>query len=174
MGRRATNCDTPLVVRERRRMERIAFTPEDIGPIVTRMELLAASQDGWINLLPTDEDEETGPPRLGFFAMFGGGSIGVTMCTWIPGSLKHHGEALPSLGIAHNRGRRVFAELQSGAAVIPDGWRVEQDHPRRGLIIRIPADEPHEKVLRWALRAVATVSRPGENCEWHANVYMPV
>jgi hypothetical protein len=112
-------------------------------------------------------------PRLGFFALFGGGSIGVTMCTWIPGSAAHHGNPLPSLGITHNQSRRVYAELQSGVAVIPDGWQVEQDHPRRGLIIRIPLDEPNGKVLAWGLRAVAALSTSTAPFRWHANVYLP-
>jgi hypothetical protein len=135
------------------------------------MRHLAASQDGWINVLPTDEARDDGPPRLGFLALFGGGSSGVTMCTWIPGSLEHHGNALPSLGITHNQARRVVAKLQSGAAAIPDGWRVEQDHPRRGLIIRLPPDEAPEKVLAWGIRAVGVLSSSTAPVKWVADVY---
>ncbi|MGH9171803.1 MAG: hypothetical protein ACRD0Z_13185 [Acidimicrobiales bacterium] len=151
----------------------MAFTPDDLEPVVSAMKRLAAAQDGWINLLPTDEDLEVGTPRLGFFALFGGGSNGVMMCTWIPGGLEHHGDALPSLGITHNQGRHVFAEIQSGPAPIPDLWRVEQDHPRRGLIIRLPGDEPPEKVLAWAIRAVGVLRNSTAPVKWVADVYMP-
>ncbi len=79
----------------------------------------------------------------------------------------------PSLGITHNQGRRVLTELQAGAAVIPAGWRVEQDHPRRGLVVRVPADEPFEKVLRWAILTVSLLGGSRGGVRWYADAYMP-
>jgi len=133
----------------------------------------ADAEDGWINLIPRITDDDERPTYLGFFAMFGGGGMGVTMCTWIPAGQEHRGHVLASLGITHGTGQRAAAKLDSLAVPIPETWRVEQDHPRRGLILRVPSDEPHEQVLVWALQAVGVLSAPRDIRRWRADIYNP-
>ena len=115
-------------------------------------------QRWWINLIPgiTNDDEMT--TSLGFLTLVGGGGIGFTMCTWVPGSLNRRGLVQPRLGITHVTRRRAVAELYSLGVPVPESWLVEQDHPRRGLVLRMPSEESHEHVLAWALRAVGALS----------------
>jgi hypothetical protein len=98
----------------------------------------------------------------------------MTMCTWIPGSNDPRGRRGPSLGIAHVAGRRVATVLGSVGVPVPELWIVEQDHPRRGLVVRIPREEGQASVLDWALRAVGVLSAPREIRGWRADVYLPI
>ncbi|HUZ19542.1 MAG TPA: hypothetical protein VMU75_03105 [Acidimicrobiales bacterium] len=137
------------------------------------MTRLAGAGDGWINLIPKIADDDEKPTSLGFFTMFGGGGSGVTMCTWVPGSPDQRGHNQPSLGITHVTGHRAAGELQALGVPIPKTWLVEQDHPRRGLVLRVPPDEPHEQVLAWALRAVGALSVPRPIRGWRAEIHLP-
>jgi hypothetical protein len=162
------------VARKLREIERVEFSLDDLTQVVACMERLADAGDGWINLVPRITDEDERPTSLGFFTLFGGGGPGVTMATWIPASHDHRGRIQPSLGITQVTGHRAAAELHSLAVPIPETWLVEQDHPNRGLILRVPSDEPHEQVLVWALRAVAALSTPPPIKKWQADIYLPV
>jgi len=161
------------MTRKLRQIERVEFSVDGLTQIVACMARLADAGDGWINLIPKIGDDYEGPTSLRFLTLVGAGASGVTMCTWIPASHDRHGRSQASLGITHVTGRRALPELHSPAAPIPERWLVEQDHPRRGLILRVPADEPHEQVLMWALRAVGTLSTPRDIRRWRADIYNP-
>lgn len=152
-------------------MERVRFSAADHAGLVAHMERLAAAGDGWINLVPGLDENEEKPTSLGFLTLFSGGSIGVTMCTWIPAK-RSGGRA--SLGITHVTFRRAVPRLQALGMAVPVGWVVEQDHPRRGLVLGLPADEPAEGVLGWAVRAVETLAAPQPVLGWEADVYLPL
>jgi hypothetical protein len=145
----------------------VAFTADDLTRIVAHMDQLAAAEDGWINLIPKVSDDDEKPTALRFFTLFGGGSSGVTMGTWIPA-----GQDQMSLGITHVTGRRAAAQLRSSGNRIPESWLVEQDHPRRGLVLRVPSDESHERVLVWELRAVSALMLPRPYQQWRADIYL--
>jgi hypothetical protein len=151
----------------------VEFTVEDPAQVVAHMARLADAEDGWINAVPKINDNDEKPTSLGFFTLLSGGGSSVTMCTWVPGSHGRHGLTRPSLGIAHGTGHRVFAELHSLAVPIPENWFVEQDHPRRGLVLRVPPDEAHAQVLLWALRAVIALMAPRPIRRWRADVHLP-
>ncbi|MGO9965410.1 MAG: hypothetical protein ACLPUG_18560 [Acidimicrobiales bacterium] len=161
------------MARKLRDVERVEFTVDDLGQVVAHMARLASAEDGWINAIPKINDNDEKPTSLGFFTLFNGSGSGVTMCTWVPGSHSRRGLVRPNLGIAHGTGRRIFAELHSLAVPIPENWFVEQDHPRRGLVLRVPSDEAHAQVLMWALRAVIALKAPRPIREWRADVYLP-
>ncbi|MGD0984824.1 MAG: hypothetical protein ABSA65_13570 [Acidimicrobiales bacterium] len=161
------------MARALRDIEQLEFSVDDRVQVVACMERLAGAEDGWINLIPRIADNDERPTSLGFFALLGGSAIGVTMCTWVPGSHNRRGFVKPSLGIAHVTRHRVFAELHSRAVPIPETWLVEQDHPRRGLVLRVPPDEPHEQVLVWAIRAISALSALGPIKKWRADIYLP-
>lgn len=149
------------------------FTVDDLTQVVAHMAQLASTEDGWINLIPKINDNGERPTSLAFFTLFSGGGGGVTMCTWVPGSHSRRRVIRPRLGIAHGTGHRVFAELRSLAVPIPKSWFVEQDHPRRGLVLQVPSDESHEQALGWALRAVNVLTAPGPISRWRADIYTP-
>jgi hypothetical protein len=57
---------------------------------------------------------------------------------------------------------------------VPEGWTVEQDHPRRGLVLRPPLDAALAGVLSWTLRAVSALSVTQPSRGWRADVYLPL
>jgi len=161
------------VARKVRQIERVEFSAEEPTQIVACMEQLADAGDGWINLLPKIPSDDERPTSLGFLTLVGGGALGFTMCTWIPARHDDRRHKYSSLGVTHLTGRRAAAELRSSAVPIPATWFVEQDHRRRGLVLRVPPDEPHELVLAWALRAADALSPPRPDRTWRADIYLP-
>ncbi len=151
-------------------VKRVEFDVEDPDEIVGYMRLLADARDGWINLIPADANEEKSV-SLGFMSLFGGGGSGTTMCTWIPEREDQHGERHVSLGITHTTGRRVSAQVT--ALDIPDRWRIKQDHAQRGLVLSVPDEEPHDRVLAWAFRAIRALSPASRVGAWRAEIYLP-
>jgi hypothetical protein len=161
------------VVRKPREVKRIDFSVDELTTVIASMEGLAVAGDGWINLLPKINDDDERPPPLGFYALFSGGGTSVTVCTWVPANREHRGRNQPSIGITHATGRRVVAQLGSLGLPVPATWFVEQDHPRRGLVIRVPADAPNEEVLTWVLRATEVLRAAGPIRGWWADIYLP-
>jgi len=53
---------------------------------------------------------------------------------------------------------------------LPTGWRWQQDHPRRGLVVRVPTDVAHAVELDWLLRAGTALSIVPLTGEWEARV----
>jgi hypothetical protein len=54
---------------------------------------------------------------------------------------------------------------------VPEGWRVEQDHPRRGLIVRPPADAHAAAVMQWAMEAALALALVPVTGSWMAEVH---
>jgi hypothetical protein len=161
-------------VPERRRTEQFEFRPPTTAEVLERMRALSAVHDGWINLLPGVPEEEAEPPARGIFAaLFGGAQAPVSMCTWMPGTISRGGAGEPSVGILHPRGRRAVARLAELGAPVPPGWRVTQDHARRGLIVRPGASAPLADVLDWTLRAGDALAAVPLTGTWQARVFLP-
>jgi hypothetical protein len=143
--------------------------------VTDRMAQLAVAGDGWINLVPRmSEEDDDKPTSLGFMTLFGGGGPGVTMCTWIPAARGQGTATRSSLGIAHVTGHRAVAELAGRSTAVPENWVVEQDHPFRGLVLRIPTEESDERIVTWALRAVRALGTPRPIRGWRADIYLPL
>lgn len=137
------------------------------------MRALAEAHDGWINLLPgVPEEEAERPPRGVFSALFGSAQPPVSMCTWMPAAAGG-GAAEQSVGIMHPRGRHAAAQLAELGVPVPSGWRVSQDHARRGLIVHPPADGSPVEVLDWTLRAGAALAVVPLTGMWQARVFLP-
>lgn len=157
----------------RRQVEKLVFRADEPDRVVASMARLAAAGDGWINVLPSSPDvDDEQPTSLRFMTLFGGGGMGLTMGTWVPPG-RDADEGRPRLGITHVVGRRVVRDLAARSVPVPEGWIVEQDHARRGLVVRPTAEEPHGAVLAWAVRAMAELSAPRPIDGWRADVYAP-
>src|ERR1700684_88313 len=90
----------------------------------------------------------------------------VPVCTWAPGKLGRKGIERDSVGIQHNTGTKAVARLADLGVPPPPGWRWTQDHPRRGLVVRVPADVHHAEQLAWLLDAGAAPSTVPLTGEW--------
>jgi hypothetical protein len=126
--------------------EQIDFALDNRSTVLARMERLRETKKGWINISPAvDEDQEL-PERSSTFGLFSGRGPDVPLCTWVPGPPVE-------VGIQHGAGSKAVNVLRNLAEPVPDGWRVTQDHSRRGLVVVIPDGVSDDQVLDWLLRA---------------------
>ena len=145
--------------------EQIDFTLNDRAVILERMGRLATNKKGWINLSPALDEDEEPPPRSSTFGLFSGRGPDVPLCTWVPGPPVE-------VGIQHGAGAKAVQALRNLGEPVPDGWRVTQDHSRRGLVVVVPGDVPDERVLDWLLRAgTALASHLKLAGWWRAAIY---
>jgi hypothetical protein len=157
----------------RRRVEQFEFRPPATAAVLARMEELSEARDGWFNLLPGVPEEEVEPAPGGIFSsLFSGTQAPVSMCTWMPAG-RGRRPAGQSIGILHPRGRFAASQLAALGVPVPSGWRVRQDHARRGLIVLPPGGTPASEVLDWMLRAGAALAVVPLTGTWQARVYLP-
>ena len=148
-----------------REPEFIDFKPDDRAAVLVRMDQLAVSRKGWINLSPALDEDEAPPPRSGHFGLFSGRGPDVPLCTWFPGPPVE-------IGIQHGAGPRGVQVLRNLGRPVPDGWRVTQDHSRRGLVAVVPDGTTNERVLDWLLSAgTALASHLKLASWWRAAIY---
>jgi hypothetical protein len=155
-----------------RASESVEFQPDAAAEVLARMDLVAAGRGGWINFHPRiDEDTEV-PPESSLFGIFSASGPAVPICTWMPGKWRGERRDPVSIGVQHAAGPRAVARLGSVGVEIPAGWRVRQDHPRRGLVVMVPAEQDHDTTLSWLLRAGAGLSLVPLTGTWRAVVFV--
>ena len=91
-------------------------------------------------------DEDEPPPRSSNFGLFSGRGPDVPLATWVPGTPTQ-------VGIQHGAGPKVADVLRTLGEPVPEGWRVTQDHSRRGLVAIVPEGTSNDQALDWLLRA---------------------
>ena len=146
------------------------FRPPDVGAVVAAMTELATAQRGWITLQPGihPDDEPPAPTVLG--RVFSGTGPPVPVCTWVAPEPKQK-PPHPEIGIMHKAGPKAVRRLTEAGVTVPDHWVVLADHPRRGLVVAIHPDSPHDEVLRWLLRAAQVLTRIAFTGTWKASVH---
>jgi hypothetical protein len=153
-------------------LERFEFWPDDPSAVVARLEGMVAARQGWCNLLPgvVDEDDDRRPTvQMPLAAMFGTRSTGVAMGTIMAPHGRRSSDV--TVGLMHPRGRRVVAQLAELGFPLPPGWRVTQDHARRGLVVEVPATEDLDALVRWVVGAGAAVCTVPLTGSWQAEVH---
>lgn len=145
----------------------------DVTRVVERMAELAAAGAGWINLRAAVDADDVPAPSAGIFAVFGGGGPDVPLCTWVAGEGRKGRAGHPTIGVQHATGVKAAARLAEAGIAVPAGWRVVQDHPKRGLAVQVPADAPHAEVLSWLLRAGEALTRVPLPARWQVAVHVP-
>jgi hypothetical protein len=149
----------------------IEFSAPDDPELLAYMAEASSSGTGWINLEPVI-DEEHEPPQPGPFAFLGGSTHKVPTATWLPGKRNPDATMKPTtIGLQHASGPRVARRLFDLGCPLPDGWRITQDHPRRGLVAVGPADTDHRQVIEWLLRAATLVCTVPSTGRWIASVH---
>ena len=108
------------------------------------------SWPGWPRSPPTapagsmshrSSTRSTTPPEPGPFAFLGGSTHKVPTGTWMPGRRAGNGtrEADHRRACSMRSGPRLAWKLRDLGMPVPEGWRITQDHPRRGLVLLVPA-----------------------------------
>ena len=132
----------------------VVFQPDDLAPV-----LAALSSNGWVNLQPeVDTDAEPPASATGLFGLFSGRGPAVPFCTWHPGER--------SVGIQHGRGPKLARSID-----IPAGWRVVQDHPKRGIVLRVADGTTDSEALTWLVHTAAGLCDVPMLGRWVAEVH---
>jgi len=151
--------------------ETSTFHRDEPEALVARMTELAAARRGWVNLSPGVVDEGAVPQDDGLFALFSGRGPLVPLCTWSPGEERRHGVAPASVGLQHRAGPKAVARLAALAHPVPSGWAVLQDHPRRGLVLRVAPETTPGEALVWLLAAGERLCAVPVTGWWFASVF---
>lgn len=157
-----------------RTVEEVEFAPRAPQPVLGWMHRLAVAHDGWINFIPGVPEDAVGDSSPSVFStIFGNAQAPVSMCTWMPPRAGRGPRDEATVGITHPKGRYAVRQLAELGVEVPPGWRVRQDHARRGLIVHPPATATDEGVLDWLLRAGAALAVVPLTGTWKAVVYLP-
>ena len=165
---------SPLGQRSRRTVDRFEFSPEDLSRLLEVTAWLAAHRDGWLNLLPGVESSADPVETPGLFSIFGSTTRPVSMCTWMPPGRGRHALDEVTVGIMHPKGKKVLPDLRAAGLPLAPTWRVWSDHPRRGLVVKIPASAPDAEVLRWAVGAGGLLCELPLTGSWQAEVFQAI
>ncbi len=155
----------------RARPAELEFVARDDPELLAYMSSIEAGGTGWINVEPLiAEDQE--PPPPGPFAFLGGSTHKVPIVTWMPGKRAGDGTVKPTtVGLQHATGPRVASRLRDLGLPLPEGWRITQDHPRRGLVAMVPGEEDNAAVVNWLLLAATALCQVPSTGRWLASVH---
>jgi hypothetical protein len=133
--------------------EQIEFRYDAWDPVLDRMADLAAAAQGWLNLYPETLEDAPDPAAEGstlLGGLFRSRAPAVPMGTWVAATDR----APASVGVSHPLREKVAPRLREAGVFAPESWRLVQDNPRRGLVVRVPPDAPADEVLHWLMSAV--------------------
>lgn len=140
--------------------------------LVARMDELADAGAGWVNLQPGIDPDDAPQAEPGLFGLFSGRGPVVPVATWTaPAPTRRGGRGPEEVGIQHPAGPRAAARLAEAGVPVPAGWRVVQDHPRRGLVAQVAPGTPHREVAEWLLGATARLAAVPVTGWWRATVH---
>jgi hypothetical protein len=145
----------------------VEFVSEHPSEVVAAIDALAEGE--WVNIEPFVDQHEldalrerTPHPLVRMFAKAGAPIPLATVMRTKQGY---------SLGLEHGHGARVLPVLRERGAVLPAGWVVKQDHPRRGVVIEADHDADIADALGWLLGAARTLSAVAIGDQWTALVF---
>ncbi len=156
---------------ERPEPEELRFTLFDDPELLAAMARVRGAGRGWINIRPAVAEEDL-PKPPGPFAFLGGSTHHVPTVTWIPGRPGGDGATRSvEVGLLHASGPRLARHLADIGLPVPAGWKVTQDHPRRGLVLRVPAEAEDREVVGWLLQAATAACTVPTTGRWEATVH---
>lgn len=148
----------------------IACAIDDLGPLAAVLDDLTAAGAGWVNLTPEVEPGAEPPPRTFVALIFSGRGAAVPLVTW---TAPDRPGGRVSVGIQHGAGPKALARLADAEHALPAGWTKLNDHPRRGLVLTVPADVAPADVVAWLLGAATVLSPAPLTGHWLAKVFRP-
>ena len=151
---------------ERRLVE---FSDDDLDEVVAAV---AAVADGeWINIEPYVDQAELDELRArtpsALVRVFSKAGAPIPL-----GTIARRGAVL-SIGLEHPHAARAVPYLREHEAAPPSGWKLKQDHARRGLVFEAPVGTDPAEVVRWILRAGKLLGAVRIGREWTALVCSP-
>jgi hypothetical protein len=155
----------------RRPPELIEFTADDRRSVLTVMRRQLQDRDGWVNLQPAVESDDSPDPGSGLLRVLSARGPTVPLGSWVPGLRRRNGTTEPvSLGLQHAGGPRALRRLRDEGHPPVESWRILSDHPRRGFVLTVPDDQDPDIALSWLIRAANLLAPMRLPDAWHAGV----
>lgn len=136
-----------------------------LAPVLEEMRKCTVSGHGWINVQAEIDPDDLPPPPSLITQIIRRSSPDAALGTWTPPLAGQPG-APQNLGIQHRHGTKLIPLLDDLGVERPETWRRIQDSPRRGLVIAVPHDTPHDEVLSWLLRLVQAATTLHTTGRW--------
>lgn len=159
----------------RLRPDQIEFGFAAPEPAVAALTQLVAEGDGgWVNLLPEVEEEAAAavtPSAVA--AIFRAPGPPIPQVTLMPPRSGRRGDKPAQLGLTHGVGTRVIPRLRDQGLPLPEGWKVVQDHVRRGLVLDLSDPLDPAGAVEWGLRAAIALCPIPTTGAWLAEVHRP-
>lgn len=149
------------------------MTREEAAEAVAELDSLVAAGRGWVNVLPEIPSEVEVPATPGVLAIFSKRGPAVPLGTWTAPVADGRRPEPAQVGIQHGAGAPAVPVLAATPDRLPEGWRVLQDHPRRGLVVLPPPDVSAAEVLGWLLGALDRLCRVPHTGRFQVFVYRP-
>ncbi|MCC6436447.1 MAG: hypothetical protein IT196_15530 [Acidimicrobiales bacterium] len=143
----------------------IGFRRSDLAPLARAVEQVLRRGTGWINVQPDlDDVDPRAHSRPSFFS--GRGRV-VPLSTFVPSS----GGGEHQVGVEHGAGKHAARQLHDAGVAFPDGSRLVQDHPRRGLVIAVPNGTAPTAIAALLVQAGSHLTVVPLGDRWIAEIY---
>ncbi len=135
-----------------------SFSSGDVGGIVDEMRSFAADADGrrWLNIVPDANEEEIHTGSV-LWRVFSSRGPVIPQLTWVPANLQRPDEPA-QVGVAHATGRGAVERLGGAGVRAPAGWRLIQDHQKRGVIYVLDQPADPAPIVTYAVGALRALS----------------
>lgn len=144
---------------------------EHLDPVLEAMQSFTRQGKGWVNIQPEVSPDAVPATRSALTQYFRRNSPEASLGTWMPPPTDTP-DGPQHLGVQHALGARISPLLAEWHLELAEGWRRAQDSPRRGLLVTVPSDEPHETILRWLLDVTLLATVTETTGRWHVSLYV--
>ena len=150
----------------------VEFHEERRDAVVDRMAEMASAGAGWLNLTPGLDMDTPPVERNPLASLLAARGPTVPLGTWTPRRRRDP----PTVGIEHAEGPKAVRMLAERGVPVPPGWRVLQDHPKRGLVVAVVGGQEREdldRALVWLVVAAGALCPWPRTGEWRALCHLP-
>lgn len=151
--------------------EHVEFPADDVSAVVPFLSELTTGGGGWVNFEPGYDADDAPPPRSLLGQAFSARGPDIPLCTWVPPQRHRRWTEPQTVGVHHGAGRKAVDRLAAAGVDVPAGWRVVQDHPRRGLVVAVPDEASHASIVTWLVRAGTVLCAVPLSGWWRAAVH---
>lgn len=149
----------------------IEFQRQDASEVVDAVNVLMARRDGsWVNIEPIIHQvdiDAVKPPSLLTKLLSSRGPL-IPFGTIMAPSDRGDRREPPQVGLQHGAGQKAIEQLADKGIHPRPRWLRLDDSPKRGMVFRIPDDDPVDEVIEWVLVAAEALSQVNIREHWSA------
>ena len=134
------------------------FPTHDTSQAEDLLEKVLRTESSWCNLSfePLEDDEQ--PPDSALFGFLAARGPANPLATVMAATNGRRPRPI-EVGIQHRAGVKAGGQLREAQLFVPDGARVAQDHPRRGLVVEWPDTADVVLLAAWLFPAMRVLGR---------------